>query len=79
MGVLVGTIASYCSDAGAIHLRHRIGEAVVHYAIGRAGGKKRGKEVSSKAEIEMVMFLFSARTARGVTGEAWKWRRGGCR
>ena len=44
MGVLVGTIASYCSDAGAIHLRHRISEAVVHYAIGSAGGEKKGGE-----------------------------------
>jgi hypothetical protein len=80
LDILVGTIAGNCSNAGAIHLRHRIGEAIVHYAIGSAGwGKDKGEKVSSKAETEMVMFLFLARTTRGVTGEAWKRRRGGCR
>ena len=38
--VLVGTIASDRSDAGAIHLRHRFGQAIAHYAIGSAGERR---------------------------------------
>jgi hypothetical protein len=46
LGVLVCAITGDCCDAGAIHLRYRIGKAVGYYVIGSAGmgGNKKEKK-----------------------------------
>lgn len=58
LGVLVGAIAGNCSDASAIHLRHRVGQAVGHYAIGSAGVETKRKKCQLEGrEIEMVLVM----------------------
>ncbi len=47
--VLVGAVTSDCGDAGAVHLRDRVGQAVGHYAIdGKRGSKKQPKKQTKK-------------------------------
>jgi hypothetical protein len=82
--VLVGAIAGNCSDARAIHLCHRVGQAVGHYVI-RSATKIR-KKMSARGQKDrdgrgyvFVFWLGMKRTACGVSREAWVWCRGGRR